>query len=158
MLAAPKGSTVPARLWLTVSPAVVGVTPLGQGVNIIRESAIQELSMNVVPILLSFGASLLIPIVDQVPTLNVAASCRAAANINIADTQSYGSCMSDENAARDQLVPIWQSFPVSKRSSCTEESSMSGIASYVELLVCLQLERDAAAADKIQLKGASRRK
>jgi hypothetical protein len=112
--------------------------------------------MNIVPAL-SLGASLLVPIADQVPTLDVAASCRAAANIAIADRQSYDACFKDEMSARDQLAKSWQSFRAVERSTCTSEASSAGAPSYVELLVCLQLAHDADANSKTQLRGARRR-
>ena len=107
---------------------------------------------------LLLGAQLLIPISDQVPTLNVATSCKAATAIAVADAQSYGACMKDEDSAQAQLRQLWRSFPIPERTRCTAEASMEGIASYVELLVCLQLSRDAAALQKIELKGARRKK
>jgi hypothetical protein len=95
------------------------------------------------------AAQLTVPVADNVPTLNVASSCRAAADINktsgLADPQSYDNCMADEESARKELVPIWTSFRAPDRSRCESEASSGGVYSYVELLVCLQLARDAAA-------------
>ena len=114
--------------------------------------------MIVKPLLVLLGAQLLIPASDQVPSLGVAASCKAVTAMGIVDSQSYEACMKDENSARVQLVQSWQSFSAPHRVQCTSEASMGGTASYVDLLVCLQLARDAAAAQKIELKGAGRRR
>lgn len=114
--------------------------------------------MTIVPSLLLLGAQILVPVADQVPTLNVAASCKAATEISIAQSQGYENCMKDENTARGQLVTSWHSFSVPERTRCTAEASMGGPASYVDLLICLQIARDAAAAEKIELKGARKRK
>jgi hypothetical protein len=87
------------------------------------------------------GAQLVTPVSDQVPKFNVEPSCKgaAAASVQMADAQSYSACMSEENQAREQLGPIWQSFPVAHSTRCTSEASGQGLASYVELLVCLQI-------------------
>ena len=113
--------------------------------------------MHVIPVLLSVGASLLIPIADKVPTLDVAASCKAVARIGLADSQSYDSCMKDEMSAREELMKSWQSFRAPERATCTSEASAGGSASYVDLLVCLQIAHDADAAQKTQLKGARKK-
>jgi|RhiMetdeSRZDD1v2_1073273.scaffolds.fasta_scaffold297235_3 hypothetical protein len=112
--------------------------------------------MNISPSLL-LGAQLLMPVSEQVPALNVAASCKAATAIAIADAQSYDACMKDETSAREQLAQTWQSFSLPERTNCIAEASIGGAASYVDLLVCLQMARDAAAAEKVQLKGARKK-
>ena len=114
--------------------------------------------MTILPSLLLLGTQLLVPVSDQVPTLAVAESCKAAARIAVADGQSFDACMKDENEARAQLLQSWQSFSAAERTQCTAEASMGGSASYVELLVCVQIARDADAPRKIKLKGARRTK
>ena len=87
------------------------------------------------------GAQLATPVSDQVPKFDVEPSCKgaAAASAQMVLAQSYSACMSEENQAREQLGPIWQSFSVANRTRCTAEASGQGLASYVELLVCLQI-------------------
>ena len=87
------------------------------------------------------GIHLLMPVSDQVPNFNVERSCKgaAAASVQMADPQSYSACMNEESQAREQLGPIWQTFPVALRTRCTSEASGEGLASYVELLTCLQV-------------------
>jgi hypothetical protein len=65
--------------------------------------------------------------------------------------------MKDEMSARQELMRSWQSFRAPERSTCTSEASAGGTASYVDLLVCLQMAHDADAAQKNQLKGARRK-
>lgn len=114
-----------------------------------------------------FATQLTVPVADQVPNLNVTSSCRAAADINrtsgLADPQSYDNCMRDEDAARQELVPVWASFKAADRDRCSDEASSGGVYSYVELLVCLQMARDAAAMNTAPtkltpLRGASKTK
>jgi len=104
-----------------------------------------------------FAVNFLMPISDEVPNLNVAPSCRGAAQIAIADTQSFDACMKDEGSARDQLRQSWQSFKVSDRVNCTSEASLEGLASYVELLTCLQMASEVESANRTPLKGARRK-
>ena len=52
--------------------------------------------------------------------------------------------MAEEESARKQLEAEWTKFSAASRSSCAAMASGSGIQSYVELLECLEMERDAA--------------
>jgi hypothetical protein len=106
---------------------------------------------------LLLGAQLIIPASEEVPNLNVASSCRAAAAIQIADSQSFSDCMNEEDQARVELVRDWRTFSAPNRVSCTADASSDGIASYVELLVCLQTARGGLPALTL-LKGARKRK
>ncbi len=74
------------------------------------------------------------------PTFNVEPSCRAAQAAALAGdgARVYGSCLSSERAARDQLKLGWGKIPVADRASCSEESAVVS-PSYVELLTCVEL-------------------
>ena len=90
---------------------------------------------------------------ETVPTLNTAHTCKGAsldglstrnARLQNAERQSdYDRCMTSENAARSTLARDWQSFPAADRSQCTRTAQMGVSESYVQLLTCLELERDA---------------
>jgi hypothetical protein len=57
--------------------------------------------------------------------------------------------MTDEQKARDQLTKEWEGYASALRSRCTGETmSIAGIQSYVELLTCLQVTRDAGKLPK----------
>ena len=83
------------------------------------------------------------------PTLNVKPSCDAAADRTSmeqtagSNVRDVASCMRDENEARDQLAKEWAQFPSGDQRSCTSITKTGGIPSYVELLVCLEMDRDA---------------
>ncbi len=51
--------------------------------------------------------------------------------------------MNDENAARDVLVKDWGQFSASDKDHCLSMISTGGGPSYVELLSCLEMSRDA---------------
>jgi hypothetical protein len=101
---------------------------------------------------LALGASLLLPVADAVPKLNFEPTCRAAAKAGEALDARFSRCMAEEEKARDKLHTEWAKFPASTRSSCASMASGSGIQSYVELLTCLEIERDAAKMEKDEKK------
>ena len=81
-------------------------------------------------------------VADEVPTLDVRTSCRAAA-------QAYPggggntACLADEQKARDSLVSQWTQFAPESRTRCTQMvTNIAGAQSYVELLSCLQVAKD----------------
>ena len=116
------------------------------------------------PVILTatLGALSLTPVSDQVPKLNVEATCKASVEADKAMgldlPQSFEKCMSDENAAKQQLGPIWFSYSVSVRSSCEGEATAAGNSSYVDLLTCLQMTNGSITTSTSALKGASRNK
>jgi hypothetical protein len=82
----------------------------------------------------------------DVPQLDVAGACRAAAGADIGIKYDADRCLKSENEARDQLKTQWANFPAADRSLCTQTATMGGTASYVELITCLELKRDVAKA------------
>ena len=53
------------------------------------------------------------------------------------------SCLNDEKAARDQLVKEWGTYSAADKDHCLSMVSTGGSPSYVELLSCLEMSRDA---------------
>jgi hypothetical protein len=107
------------------------------------------------------GSQLVAPVGDRVPTLNVEATCKASVatdkEMGITLPQSYDDCMRDENAAQQQLLPIWLTSSNELRNQCEGEATAAGNDSYVDLLTCLQMT-DAAKSlvPATGLKGASK--
>lgn len=89
---------------------------------------------------LAFGSHLLIIVADGVPAFDVSPGCRAAASVMPA---SFDACMKDEQDARAELTTQWERFETSDRANCTQDETVGGTPSYVELLSCLQMARDA---------------
>jgi hypothetical protein len=76
-----------------------------------------------------------------VPTFDVSRTCRAEAADAPATREG---CMRDEQKARDQLAAEWGQFSAADRTNCVQPAvDISGVRSYVELLTCLQIARDA---------------
>jgi hypothetical protein len=111
--------------------------------------------MILVPVLM-IGAHLTIAVADPIPTLNVEPSCRAAASGDLGIKQDMSVCLEDEKGAREQVVKEWGEFASEDRSLCTRLSKTGGSPTYTELLVCLEMARDARKLPKEDKLGAGR--
>jgi hypothetical protein len=78
------------------------------------------------------GSSLITVASDGVPVLKVEPSCKAAGAAGLMMGRTADSCMNDEKAARED-----------DKSHCLSMVSTGGGPSYVELLSCLEMSRDA---------------
>src|SRR5258707_2966154 len=63
-------------------------------------------------------------------------------------TDEFGRCSQDEAAALEQLKANWARFTGVDKSTCLSMATVAGIASYVELLTCLEMAREANNTDK----------
>jgi hypothetical protein len=82
------------------------------------------------------------------PELDVRTSCRAADRVSVyAGTDKpradLEACLDDERTARDALAKAWASFSPIARTQCVGMNRTGGPPSYVELLTCLEVMRDA---------------
>ena len=57
--------------------------------------------------------------------------------------ETSAGCIADEQSAREKLNQVWTKYASTERARCAELSSEDGIASYVELLTCLEVSDDA---------------
>jgi hypothetical protein len=89
------------------------------------------------------GSSLIAVAADNVPILKVEPSCKAAGAAGLMLGRTADSCMNDEKAAREDLVKNWSSFSGDDKTHCLSMVSTGGGPSYVELLSCLEMSRDA---------------
>jgi hypothetical protein len=92
---------------------------------------------------LSLGASVAIALAESPPTLNIGPSCDAAARGAIVAGRDREACMGDERAARDILAKAWDKYAPADKTQCVGMNGKGGPASYVELLSCLEIMRDA---------------
>jgi hypothetical protein len=83
------------------------------------------------------GLQLLVPVADGVPRLPVEATCRAVAKADPASGDDV--CLRAERSARADLSRSWSEFDRATRTRCTQEATMGGFASYVELITCLEV-------------------
>jgi hypothetical protein len=89
--------------------------------------------------LLSFQ---LVAVADAVPNFNLDPTCRAAGEGVIAG-RTKESCLRSENEARDHLRAQWAEFPATDRVHCAQSTGTGGVPSYVELLTCLEISKQA---------------
>lgn len=88
---------------------------------------------------------------DDVPKLDVGSTCRASA-------QAYPggggekACLAGEQDARTTLSQQWSQYPAETRTRCTRMvNDIPGTQSYIELLSCLEMARDAQRLPKDKL-------
>lgn len=99
-------------------------------------SSAMRLSFAAIVIVLSSGGAM----AQELPTLDVAPLCRAEGK---AAPDFAASCMADERKARDELVRLWAQFTRDSKVSCLRlATGIPGVQSYVELLTCLQTNKD----------------
>jgi hypothetical protein len=92
---------------------------------------------------LVLGSSLITVASDGVPILKVEPSCKSAGAAGLMMGRTTESCMNDEKSAREDLVKTWSSFSADDKTHCLSMVSTGGGPSYVELLSCLEMSRDA---------------
>ena len=78
------------------------------------------------------------PIADAVPKFDIARECKFESG----SKEELNRCVTDETQAREKLQTEWAQFTPSAKTQCNQENDVDGISSYVELQVCLEMERD----------------
>jgi hypothetical protein len=97
------------------------------------------------PIQLFLFASLpLVPIADSLPKFDIARQCQFDGGSKVEQER----CAQEEAAARDQLQPVWNQSSAADKASCVTETNIDGSPSYVELLTCLEMNRDVKSPPK----------
>jgi hypothetical protein len=79
-----------------------------------------------------------IPIADTAPKFDIARICQSAGDSN----EEQKRCAEEETQARDTVQTEWTQFTPSAKKQCYEETNIDSTPSYVELLTCLEMERD----------------
>ncbi|MGO4405224.1 hypothetical protein AB4Z10_13300 [Bosea sp. RAF48] len=78
-------------------------------------------------------------IAQEMPRIDIEASCRQARALSPEDTDPYAGCVRDETAAASQLRATWVESSRSHRESCSQETQIASSPSYVELITCLEM-------------------
>jgi hypothetical protein len=74
---------------------------------------------------------------DTVPKFDIVGECRLEGGSAV----EFDRCSQDEAAALEQLRANWTQF--AGKSTCLSVATAAGLASYVELLTCLEMAREA---------------
>jgi hypothetical protein len=77
------------------------------------------------------------------PVLQVGTSCEAAGRGAVVLGRNKEACLADETAAQDTLRQNWAKYAANDKTQCVGMTKTGGPASYVELLSCLEIMRDA---------------
>lgn len=75
---------------------------------------------------------------DTVPNFDIVKECRYEGG----STADLDRCSRDEKAAHERLKNEWARFVRTDKSTCVTEATISDLASYVELLICLEMASD----------------
>jgi hypothetical protein len=85
---------------------------------------------------------------QAIPDLNVDPVCRGIAQQAANPSEkggpdlAFSQCVQSEQAMRQKLVGEWSTFLPSEKTNCIG-SEMGGLASYTDLVSCLEMARDA---------------
>jgi hypothetical protein len=85
-----------------------------------------------------------VPVADAVPKFDIARECQFEGGAKPMQER----CAADESQARDQVQKEWTQFSPSAKAQCYEETNTDGTPSYVEILTCLEMERDVKKAQE----------
>jgi hypothetical protein len=84
-----------------------------------------------------------IAVSDTVPQFDIVRECRLEGG----STATFDRCSQDEAAALSELKTKWVEFGGIDRKTCMASTTIGGLASYVDLLTCLEMARDAVSAN-----------
>jgi hypothetical protein len=84
-----------------------------------------------------------VAVADDPPKLDVTITCAAAAQYSISAGRDKEACLGDESTAQTTLAQNWSKYNVEDRSQCVGTVKTGGPPSYVELLSCIEILRDA---------------
>jgi hypothetical protein len=93
------------------------------------------------PIVLT--ASHIVLAADTVPKFKVEQTCRRAGEVSVSLGRSAGDCKRDEEDAHSKLQQDWAQYTPPQRTGCVRSSSLGSSPSYVELLTCLEMAKQA---------------
>ena len=99
--------------------------------------------IRIVFLIVLVGCSIGAAAADNVPKLNVGPSCEAAARGAVAAGRDKEACLGDERQAQEQATKNWSQYRSADKEECVGMINKGGPASYVELLSCLEIMRDA---------------
>ena len=80
---------------------------------------------------------------DSVPKFDVERTCRAAVGEAGVPGGDSAECQRDEHDARSKLEKDWSQYSAAQQSQCDGLVTTGGAPSYVELLTCLEMAKQA---------------
>jgi hypothetical protein len=80
---------------------------------------------------------------DTLPKFDVERTCRPAGRAAVLPGRDSSACQRDENDARSKLDQDWTQYSTTQRANCANFTEVGGAPSYVELLTCLEMAKQA---------------
>lgn len=105
------------------------------------------------PIILT--ASHIVLVADAIPKFDVEQTCRRASEVSVSLGRSAGDCKRDEEDAHGKLQQDWAQYSPAQRTGCVRFSSLGSSPSYVELLTCLEMAKQAKELPEASKMGTS---
>jgi hypothetical protein len=93
------------------------------------------------PVILT--ASHIMLVADGPPKFDVERTCRPAAAAGTLPGRDSSACQHDENDAREKLTNDWAQFSPGQRRQCAGFAALDNAPSYLELLTCLEMAKQA---------------
>jgi len=93
------------------------------------------------------GPQVVSALADGPPKLNIGSSCDAAAKGAVSAGRDKEACLGDELDAQEMLARNWAEYSRAHKTQCVAMTTQGG-PSYVELISCLDIMRDADAIRK----------
>lgn len=106
-----------------------------------------------VPIILT--ASHMLLVANGVPKFNVEKTCQPAAEASVSPGRGSSDCKRDEKDALTKLETDWPQYNSAQRAECVRFSALDHSPSYVELLTCLEMAKQAKELPAESKKGTS---
>jgi hypothetical protein len=82
-------------------------------------------------------------VADEPPKLDITTPCNAAARFALLAGRDKDACLNDEHTAETTLAQNWSTYSAEDKSQCVGTVKTGGPSSYVELLSCIEVLRDA---------------
>jgi hypothetical protein len=92
---------------------------------------------------LLIGLQVAVAVADGPPKFDLAPTCNAAVRFAIVAGRDKEACLDDEHTAESTLAQNWSKYNATDKTQCIGNVKTGGPASYVELLSCLEIMRDA---------------
>src|SRR6476646_11176271 len=89
------------------------------------------------------AASHLVLAAGSVPKFDVERTCRPAAGAGVVPGRDSAACQRDEVDARGKLEQDWAQYNAAQKSQCAGFAALDRAPSYVELLTCLEMAKQA---------------
>jgi len=119
------------------------------GRHCVMTKAISHIALVLTLAVMSIGAAR----ADDVPDLNVDPVCRGIAQQASGPAErggpdlAFSQCVKSEQAMRQKLMGEWSTFAPADRANCVG-SERGALASYTDLVTCLEMARDARQLNK----------